>query len=214
MAISEEMQKIFQNPAIIEAIVNQDWKEAYRLANDGTVPTVRSKFTLLLHDAGLLENYMSMETLPDSMFYHIKYPFDKLPDKLKHIGYSTFARTTFDFSELILPPTLEIIETDAFYNARGLTKIIVPESVQLIDDDAFAAMSDLKSITFPISAELGAGALRSCPSLEEVHLTGIANSIEEDEIYDIPEEVVFFIDRKAKKLGQYLRGEGYEVIEE
>ena len=75
-------------------------------------------------------------------------------------------------------------------------------------------MSNLKSITFPISAELGAGVLRNCPFLEEVHLTGIANSIAEDEIYDLPEDTVFFINKKAKKLGQHLRGEGYEVIEE
>ena len=30
----------------------------------------------------------------------------------------------------------------------------------------------------------------------------------------ISEDVVFYIDRKAKKLGQQLRGRGYEVIEE
>ena len=63
-------------------------------------------------------------------------------------------------------------------------------------------MRDLESITFPTNADLGAGVVRSCPSLEEIHLTGLASSIEEDEIYDISEDVVFYIDRKAKKLGQ------------
>ena len=63
-------------------------------------------------------------------------------------------------------------------------------------------MIDLESITFPANADLGAGVVRSCPSLEEIHLTGLASSIEEDEIYDISEDVVFYIDRKAKKLVQ------------
>ena len=63
-------------------------------------------------------------------------------------------------------------------------------------------MIDLESITFPANADLGVSIVRSCPSLEEIHLTGLASSIEEDEIYDIPEDVVFYIDRKAKKLGQ------------
>lgn len=63
-------------------------------------------------------------------------------------------------------------------------------------------MQNLKSITFPVSADLGVGVVRSCPLLEEIHLTGLASSIEEYEIYDISEDVVFYIDRKAKKLGQ------------
>ena len=63
-------------------------------------------------------------------------------------------------------------------------------------------MIDLKSITFPVSANLGMSIVRHCPLLEEIHLTGLASSIEEDGIYGISEDVVFYIDRKAKKLGQ------------
>lgn len=145
---------------------------------------------------------MSIETLPENMFYNIKYPFDRLPYKLNCIGYGVFSRTTFDFSELILPSTLKVIEPDAFYKSKGITNLIVPESVWIIGDEAFAHMIDLKSITFPVSAGLGISIVRHCPSLEEIHLTGLASSIEEDTIYDISEDVVFYIDRKAKKLGQ------------
>lgn len=214
MASTRVIERVFQKPDIIEAIVNQDWEEVYRLADDSIPPPDISKFTLLLYEAGLLENYMSIETLPEDMFYNIKYPFDKLPDKLKQISFGAFHRTIFDFSKLVLPSTLKVIQTEAFYNSKGITNLIVPESVQIIQDDAFAHMIDLESITFPVSADLGVGIVRSCPSLEEIHLTGLASSIEEDEIYDIPEDVVFYIDRKAKKLGQQLRGRGYEVIEE
>lgn len=214
MASTEAIEKVFQNPNIIEAIVNQDWEEAYRLAQDHTRPIDVSEFTLVLYKAGLLENYMFIETFPTDMFYNIKYPFDKLPDNLKRIGFGAFCRTTFDFSELILPSTLEVIERGAFYASKGITNLIVPESVQTIEDDAFAFMRDLESITFPANADLGIGIVRSCPSLEEIHLTGLASSIEEDEIYDISKDVVLYIDRRAKKLGQQLRSQGYEVIEE
>ena len=214
MASTRAIERVFQKPDIIEAIVNQDWEEVYRLADDSIPPSDISKFTLLLYEAGLLENYMSIETLPEDMFYNIKYPFDKLPDKLKQISFGAFHRTIFDFSKLVLPSTLKVIQTEAFYNSKGITNLIVPESVQIIGDDAFAHMIDLESITFPVSADLGVSIVRSCPSLEEIHLTGLASSIEEDEIYDIPEDVVFYIDRKAKKLGQQLRSRGYEVIEE
>ena len=214
MASTRAIQRVFQKPDIIEAIVNQDWKEVYRLADDGTLPTDISKFTLILYKARLLDNYMSIDIVPDDMFYDIKYPFDKLPDNLKQTGFGAFSYTTFDFSKLVLPSTSEVIESDAFYGSEGITNLIVPESVQIIGDDVFAHMIDLKSITFPVSADLGAGTVQSCPSLEEIHLTGLASSIEEDEIYDIPEDVVFYIDRKAKKLGQQLRSRGYEVIEE
>lgn len=215
MATAEALEKVFQNPDIIDAIVNQDWKEAYdRLAHEILLPTVTSKFTLILYKAGLLDNYMSIDSVPDNMFYDIKYPFDKLPDKLKQISYGAFCRTTFDFSKLILPKTLKVIEATAFYISKGITNLIVPESVQIIGNDAFAFMIDLESITFPANADLGVGIVRSCLFLKEIHLTGLASSIEEDAIDDIPEDVVFYIDRKAKKLGQQLRGRGYEVIEE
>ena len=72
---------------------------------------------------------MSIETLPEDMFYNIKYPFDKLPDKLKRISFGVFCRTTFDFSKLVLPSTLKVIEPDAFYRSKGITNLIVPESV-------------------------------------------------------------------------------------
>ena len=72
---------------------------------------------------------MSIETLPADMFYNIKYPFDKLPDKLKQISFGVFCRTTFDFSKLVLPSTLKVIERDAFYRSKGITNLIVPESV-------------------------------------------------------------------------------------
>ena len=92
-------------------------------------PSDISKFTLILYGAGLLEDYMSIETLPENMFYNIKYPFDKLPYKLKQIHFSAFCRTTFDFSKLVLPSTLKVIELGAFYKSKGITNLIVPESV-------------------------------------------------------------------------------------
>lgn len=211
MATAKALEKVFQNPDIIDAIVNQDWKEVYRLADDSILSSDISKFTLILYEAGLLENYMSIETLPENMFYNIKYPFDRLPYKLNYISYGVFSRTTFDFSKLVLPSTLKVIEPEAFYKSKGITNLIVPESVWLIGDDAFAHMIDLKSITFPVSAALGMSVVRHCPLLEEIHLTGLASSIEEE---GISEDVVFYIDRKAKKLGQQLRSRGYEVIEE
>lgn len=57
------------------------------------------------------------------------------------------ARNTL--TEVTLPPTLDEIEYQAFFNCSNLTKVIIPEGVRKIGQAAFYGCSQLTSITIP-----------------------------------------------------------------
>lgn len=71
--------------------------------------------------------------------------------KIKRVEYNTFGYNKI--TEVILPPNLEIIDNDAFYQCKSLSSITLPNSVKYIGDYAFAICHKLQNITIPSSVE-------------------------------------------------------------
>ncbi len=56
-----------------------------------------------------------------------------------------------ELTEIILPESLEIIGTYAFYDCKNLKKVTLPSSLEKINSYAFYGCSSLEAITFPSS---------------------------------------------------------------
>lgn len=65
------------------------------------------------------------------------------------IGMGAFNNVRNTLTEVTLPPTLDEIEYQAFFNCSNLTKVIIPEGVRKIGQAAFYGCSQLTSITIP-----------------------------------------------------------------
>ena len=94
----------------------------------------------------------------------------KIPNSVKHIGYSAFSGCCslesivipegvtfineyafFDCTSLesiTIPSSVTSIGSGAFYGCTGLTSITIPSSVTYIDNNAFADCTGLTSVTF------------------------------------------------------------------
>lgn len=98
--------------------------------------------------------------LPESMFFSHGLIDIQLPVDLKTIG--AYALAGNDFTNIILPEGLEVIDEMAFYGCQKLTSIVVPMSVN----------------------EIGAYSFAECPVLTEVDLSSTS-------ISSIPEHLCF-----------------------
>ena len=75
-------------------------------------------------------------------------------------------RENSDLTSIVLPNTIESIESLAFYNCYSLTSITTEEGIRYIGDCAFYGCHSLASITIPASVvEIGDYAFYGCSSL-------------------------------------------------
>lgn len=69
----------------------------------------------------------------------------------------------------VLGSAVTEVGSDAFENNQDVTEVVVPESVQVIDTGAFAGCSNLRKVTLPRHMDsIGFSAFRDCTALEEV----------------------------------------------
>ena len=79
---------------------------------------------------------------------------------------------------ILLPYSLEVINSKAFWNCSGLTSIAIPESVTSIGEQAFTSCSGLTSITLPNSViSIGEYAFTFCSGLTSITLPNNVTSI-------------------------------------
>lgn len=105
-----------------------------------------------------------------------------VPDRQFYSPYSSYNHTGdwLFFYEIKLPPTLEVIGENAFYNAK-ITEITLPEGLREIGSAAFQA-SLVKEAFLPSTVtEIGYNAFRGCPFLESISLP--------EDIKEIPSRV-------------------------
>ena len=81
----------------------------------------------------------------------------------------------------VIPASVSIIDSTAFYECKGLTNVTFPSSIQSIGDYAFSGCSRLTSISLPHSVvSIGEAAFYGCSGLTSVtlsrSLTSISNS--------------------------------------
>lgn len=85
-----------------------------------------------------------------------------LPEGLKRIGFSAFQLCSnlycttdngHDDAALILPSTLEEIDSYAFGNCNSLKNVVIPDGLKTISFDAFFSCNGLTSVELPSSME-------------------------------------------------------------
>ncbi len=92
---------------------------------------------------------------------------------LTHIGYGSFAVT--NLKEVILPDSIEYIETNAFNGCDSLEKVVLNQGLQRIDSGAFGYCSALKEISIPATVtEITDRVFENCENLERVIFCGDA----------------------------------------
>lgn len=82
----------------------------------------------------------------------------------------------------IVPPTVKIIYTAAFFNMKQLKSVVIPSSVTHIYPNAFCKCQNLESAQLPERAELGEAAFAWCPKLTQVELPIKYRSMNRDEL--------------------------------
>lgn len=88
------------------------------------------------------------------------------------IGASCFAGCG-DITTVVLPETVEAIDSYAFENCSSLRGIYLPESVVFIGTGAFSGCSELEAICIPLSASyIAPDAFEDCTSLKHVFYAG------------------------------------------
>ncbi len=70
----------------------------------------------------------------------------------------------------IVPPTVKVIYTAAFFNMKQLKSVVIPSSVTHIYPNAFCKCQNLESAQLPEQVELGEAAFAWCPKLTQVEL--------------------------------------------
>ncbi|MBR5948727.1 MAG: leucine-rich repeat protein [Clostridia bacterium] len=74
-------------------------------------------------------------------------------------------------TDVVIPETVTVINTDAFYGCIGLTSVVIPDSVQEIGYGLFKSCSSLKRVVIPKNLKnIGERAFESCSSLESINL--------------------------------------------
>ncbi len=93
------------------------------------------------------------------------------------IGYSAFYNSDYadykkDIKKIVIPGSVEIIGSSAFYGFGNVTEIEIPFGVNRIDSEAFRSCVSLNSIVLPESVtELGSSVFYDCPSLKTINVT-------------------------------------------
>ena len=90
-----------------------------------------------------------------------------IPNTVKTIGVAAFNNCYhYDFTTLVLPPSVTAIESSAFDNCTGLTQLTLPASLKTIGREAFKNCANLKHVTIPASVtSIGSDAFGYCNSL-------------------------------------------------
>jgi len=82
-----------------------------------------------------------------------------------------------NFTSIIMPNTLRIIEKEAFSLCRRLTNVIIPEGVTTIGDNAFNQCENLTNITIPSTVTIiGNNAFSRLRNLTQVNINSSTNS--------------------------------------
>lgn len=119
-------------------------------------------------------------SVPDTVTSIGRYAFYKcvcltefdMPVKLTTIGDSAFYGCT-SLKRVVFPSTLNTIGVQAYYGCSGITDINFNSATNLasIGECAFVDCDSVTDILLPYIAVMGAGAFRSCDSLEIVTIT-------------------------------------------
>ncbi len=99
---------------------------------------------------------------------------------VNRIGVNAFARTT-EVHTIVLPETIEVIDTKAFSTCVNLESISIPDGVQLIEPSTFEACTGLKTVHLGENIKIiGESAFIECLNLQEINIPARCESIGND----------------------------------
>ena len=77
-----------------------------------------------------------------------------------------------DQKDIMIPPEIQIIGTNAFAKNHNIENVIIPEGVTTIEDWAFYGCNSLQSVQLPNSiTHIGEGAFEDCFNLNKINVT-------------------------------------------
>ncbi len=144
------------NPATVEVTFKDTNYNSYsgKVTIPGSVIYNGVTYTVTAIGAGAFQNcdYLTGVTIPNTV---------------KTIGVAAFNNCYhYDFTTLVLPPSVTTIESCAFDNCTGLTQLTLPASLKTIGREAFRHCDNLKHVTIPASVtSIGSDAFGYCSSL-------------------------------------------------
>ena len=91
------------------------------------------------------------------------------PNTIKRIREYAFGYCSGFTGSLVIPNSVTVIDSVAFYGCTGLTSIVIPKSVARIDFKTFYGCTGLTSVTIPESVtSIGEEAFMGCTSLTNI----------------------------------------------
>lgn len=104
----------------------------------------------------------------------------------------------------IIPPTVKIIGSTAFWGCTGLDSINIPDSVVEIQEEAFRGCKGLEKITIPDSVtKIGENVFHGCSSLTDVELSNKITEIPNSLFSSCTGLKSIGIPNSVKKIGNY-----------
>ena len=134
----------------------------------------------------------------ESTVVHMPEEIESAPVKV--IGDGAFRGA--GITDVILPESLEVIGSAAFFDCDELTFVLFPDSVREIGDSAFQSCDALRYVRLGHGAErIGALAFRECASLEAADLGDHVSVIDDGAFYGCPQLKSIFIPQSVKSIG-------------
>lgn len=116
----------------------------------------------------------------DHLFAHLPESYQgsyTIPDGIETIGNDAFNSNLL--SAVVIPPSVNTIETCVFHYCTNLTEIVIPNTVRQIGSYALEYCTKLTSVQLPDSLIiLNYGTLRGCVSLESITLPSSLRTID------------------------------------
>ena len=127
-----------------------------------------------------------------------------IPEEMEGLPVTVIGQLAFQnqqFSEVILPDSIQTIEYGAFQSCRSLQEVRIPPHVTTIGESAFQGCWNLKEIIIPDSVtELQTHCFSDCINLETVKLPDSLNTLETGVFFNCKKLNNFEIPRNVKQL--------------
>lgn len=125
-----------------------------------------------------------------------------IPDGVSRIYPAAFSIT--GLTKIVIPATVRVIDTHAFYKCNNLEAITIPYGVERIEEAAFYGCSRLKAVAIPDSVDtICTSAFYECVSLTELILGGRLSAIDARAFYGCRSLERVVIPENMMLLGEY-----------
>ena len=110
-----------------------------------------------------------------------------IPDHVRRIAAYAFMHSSIE--SVVIPSSVRMIETRAFYDCDRIERVVIPERVSFVEEEAFGECDVLESIvlygdvvlggySFTAASYFTVGAFTNCPKLKTVYFAGTSDKID------------------------------------